>query len=268
MSVEFRTVEIGNNALDCFSFGAGARKLVILPGLSIRGILNYAPLVAMSYREFSDLFTVYVFDKPRAIPPGYGIENMTDDTALAAERLGLDEFRLFGASFGGMMAMLLAIRHPRRVSRLALGCTSARIEPERFAVLAEWIDLAEKRDRAGLFMKFGQAVYPPEIFAGCRDALLHVAEMTTDDDLERFAALSRSARNFDIAQNLDAIRCPTLAVGARDDNVLGAEATETIAGRMAFREDFTMHMYESGYGHAAYDTAPDFKRRLLEFIRR
>ena len=65
--------------------------------------------------------------------------------------------------------------------------------------------------------------------------------------------------------DLKEITCPTLAIGSSDDQVLGADATLQIAERLGARPDFQLHMYD-GYGHAAYDTAPDYKERLLRFL--
>ena len=46
---------------------------------------------------------------------------------------------------------------------------------------------------------------------------------------------------------------------------LGGMTALQIAERLGARPDFQLHMYD-GYGHAAYDTAPDYKERLLRFL--
>ena len=56
-----------------------------------------------------------------------------------------------------------------------------------------------------------------------------------------------------------------LAIGSSDDRVLGAESTLQIAGRLGGRPGFETFMYD-GYGHAAYDTAPDYRERMLQFL--
>jgi 3-oxoadipate enol-lactonase len=59
-------------------------------------------------------------DKPNAV---YTIPMMAGDAAGLLEHLGIQQAHVFGVSMGGMIAQELALRYPRRVDRLILGCT-------------------------------------------------------------------------------------------------------------------------------------------------
>jgi pimeloyl-ACP methyl ester carboxylesterase len=48
----------------------------------------------------------------------YALEDMADDTAGLMDALGLDAAHVMGASMGGMIAQVMAIRHPARVLSL------------------------------------------------------------------------------------------------------------------------------------------------------
>ena len=54
----------------------------------------------------------------------YSMADYADDAADLMASQGWDEALVIGASFGGMVAQELAIRHPARVTRLVLACTS------------------------------------------------------------------------------------------------------------------------------------------------
>ena len=87
----------------------------------------------------------------------------------------------------------------------------------------------------------------------------------TDHDLERFIIFVEGTKGFNVVDELGKIQCPVLAVGAFEDKVLGSDATMEIAEKLDYRADFRLYMY-IGYGHAAYDTAPDYRERLLNFF--
>ena len=68
-----------------------------------------------------------------------------------------------------------------------------------------------------------------------------------------------------MVSRLDENQCPVLALGSFEDGVLDADATMEIAEKLDFRQDFRLYLY-TGYGHAAFDTAPDYRRRILAFF--
>ena len=60
-------------------------------------------------------------DKPDV---AYSMADYADDAAALMAGQGWDEALVIGVSFGGMVAQELVLRHPSRVSRLVLACTS------------------------------------------------------------------------------------------------------------------------------------------------
>lgn len=261
--MRIETLDVGAFTMDYCCFGRGGEALVILPGLSVQRVMGSAGAIESAYRSLAEDFTIYVFERRNELPPAYPVRDMARDTAAAMEALGLGSACLFGASQGGMLAMLLAMEHRQRVRKLVLGSTTARMTEARYRrVFQGWAELARAKDAAALYLAFGEALYPRRMFDKLRPLLLDAARAVTDEDLRRFAVMTEGLRGFDAEDGLANIACPTLVLGAKDDAVVGAEASERIAARVAGAELF---MYE-GFGHAAYDLAPDYRSRMRRFL--
>ncbi len=263
--MKIETVQADTFSMDYFRFGRGEKTLVILPGLSVQCVMGAADAIAEAYRPIEDRFTVYLFDRRTDIPSPYPIRDMARDTAEAFRALGLKDVCLFGASQGGMIALVLAIEYPELVGKMVLGSSSANVQEAQYRVIEEWIRLAKAGDREGLYLAFGREIYPPAVFEQYREALIAAAGTVTDRDLERFVILAEGTKGFDVVKELDRIRCPVLAIGVFEDSVLDSDATMEIAEKLDVRPDFRLYMY-TGYGHAAFDTAPDYKERILRFF--
>ena len=126
-------------SMDYFSFGNGAKTLVILPGLSAQSVMISADAIASAYSIMADDFTVYVFDRRKELPPDYTVDDMAKDGAAAILSAGLSRVSIFGASQGGMIAMKIAASHPELVEKLVLGSTAARVTDEGFKVIGKWL---------------------------------------------------------------------------------------------------------------------------------
>ena len=259
--MKIETVQADTFSMDYFRFGSGEKTLVILPGLSVQSVMGAADAIAEAYRPIEDRFTVYVFDRRTDIPSPYPIRDMAE----AFRALGLKDVCIFGASQGGMIALVLAIEYPELVGRMVLGSSSANVQEAQYRVIEKWIRLAKAGDREGLYLAFGREIYPPAVFEQYREALIAAAGTVTDRDLERFVILAEGTKGFDVVKELDRIRCPVLAIGVFEDSVLDSDATMEIAEKLDVRPDFRLYMY-TGYGHAAFDTAPDYKERILRFF--
>ena len=265
MSIRIETVRTSDFSMQFFRFGRGEKTLVILPGLSIQSVMGAADAVAEAYQSLEDSYTIYVFDRRAELPSPYTVHDMARDTAEAFAALGLEKVYLFGASQGGMIALVLAIEHPELVGKMVLGSSSAHVQQAQYRVIENWVRLAKAGDREGLYLAFGWEIYPPEVFEQYRDTLIAAAATVTDAELLRFITLAEGTKDFNVADELDRIQCPVLALGVYEDAVLDSDATMEIAEKLDERPDFRLYLY-TGYGHAAFDTAPDYRERILRFF--
>ena len=252
--------------MDYFTFGHGRQPLVILPGISLSRVMKSKELIAGNYSCMNEQFTVYVFERRNEMPPVYPIVQMGEDTAEAINVLGLSQVCLFGASQGGMMALEIAIRHPELVHKLMIGSSVPNIGPVFSAKLDKWVHLAKAGDAGALYLSFGEDVYPGEVFEQSEQLILEAAKDVTQEDLKRFMICAED-RSFDMRNELPNLKCPLFVANAEDDQVLGSDSQNAFVSALNGRPDFTVHMYR-GYGHAAYDFAPDFKERMKQFFLR
>ena len=265
MAIAIETVQLPDFSMDYFRFGQGEKTFVILPGLSVQSVMGAAEAIAAEYAPLTEEYTVYVFDRRKELPAVYTVADMAEDMAEAMQALGLSHVYLFGASQGGMMGLQLALDHPQLIRKMVLGSTSSHLLPQHYRILEKWVGLAKAGDREGLYLAFGEALYPPEVFAQVRETLLKAASTVTEEELARFIVMAEGTRDFNVTERLPEIQCPVLAIGVFEDAVLDADATMEIAEKLDFRPDFRLYMY-IGHGHAAYDTAPDYRQRIMAFF--
>ena len=251
--------------MEYFKFGSGDKCLVMVPGLCIQSVIGNREAVEGACKIYANDFTVYVFDRRMSIPEDYSIYDMADDTAAAIKKLGLKDVNLFGASQGGMISLVIAIRYPELVKKLVLASTSSHIQDGQSAVIDRWIRLAEEKDRIGLYQEYGREIYPKDIYEQFKDFFTEAAATVTDEELQRFVILAKAIRNFDVSKELNKVNCPVFVMGVFEDSVLDSDATLEIAENLDYRDDFALYLYK-GYGHAAFDTAPDYKKKVYEFL--
>ena len=252
----------GERETDALRFGNGGKNLLILPGLSLGSVLRSAPAVAVSYRGFSDAYTVTLFDRRKRLPEPYTVFDMAEDTAAAMDALGMETADVMGVSQGGMIALCMALSRPEKINRLALCSSAARVSPTAETVLAGWRKLAKEKRLGELSDDFAGKLFSPVFCEKYGDALRRMNGSLTDEDLRRFLILSDVGAGFDITGRLSEIACKTLVLGAEHDAVLGDAGEETAR----LLPDCESYFYPAPYGHGVYDEAPDFKKRILDYL--
>ncbi len=131
--------EIRGMKMYCEIYGEGQPLLIIHGnGGSIADFTNQIPFFAKKYK-------VIVADnraqgQSTDIGDSLSYEMMADDYAELLSTLKIDSAYVIGWSDGGINALLLAIRHPEKVKKLA--STGANLQPDTNAVYKEVADLA------------------------------------------------------------------------------------------------------------------------------
>ena len=265
MDIKIEAVCTDGFEMEYFRFGTGEKSLVIIPGLSVQSVMNSAKSIAEEYAVMAADFTAYVFDRRKELPEKYSVADMADDTAGAIASLGLRDVCVFGASQGGMIALELAARYPGLVKKTAVASTPLCVTERDFSAIEGWIGKARDKEGEVLYLAFGEAVYPADVFEKYKGVLTLMGKGVRDEEFRRFATLAEAAKDFDFTPRAKDIRAPLFAAASRDDGVFGDGIAGEFKEAFKDRAGFEFHEYD-GYGHAVYDTAPDFRDRLYDFF--
>ena len=248
------------------SFGYGEEKMILIPGLSdgLSTVKGKALLLAEPYRLFLKQYTVYMFSRIDSMVPGYSIQNMADDQAIAMTELGIEKASVLGVSQGGMIAQLLASRHSETVGRLVLAVTAPRCNEIISDCVQRWIAFAKAGDHRQLMIDTAEKSYSENYLEKYRRIYPLLGIIGKPSDYARFLTNAEAILGFDATENLRNITCPTLIIGGEDDRIVGVQASYELKRRI---ENSELYVY-SGLGHGAYEEAKDFNKRVYGFLTR
>ena len=174
-------------------------------------------------------------DKPDA---PYSMAGYADDAAGLMDALDWDEALVMGVSFGGMVAQELVLRHPAKVHRLVLACTSPggaggasypfhEIDHmERLERSRHLIPISDTR-RDGAWAEANSTLYDQILALGAADPFADEPghAMGARRQLEARAA-------HDTWDRLPQIACPVMIAAGRYDGIALPATQERMAGRI------------------------------------
>jgi pimeloyl-ACP methyl ester carboxylesterase len=194
-----------------------------------------------------------------------------DDVRAFCEALGIERPVVLGLSFGGMVAMSYATRHPDHPGKLVLSSTAARMRQDRSLSMFERLGGAETREAARRFFENPGPETMPEYVQKCfpvynRNPLgpefmqrsVMNAKLTADFFLHE-------SHTYNFLPDLGKIKCPTLIAGCDLDPITPLDDSKDIAAAMA-PGVARLEIFENS-GHGAHRDQPDaFFKILNEFI--
>jgi 3-oxoadipate enol-lactonase len=209
-------------------------------------------------------FTVARYDQRglgRSAKPdvAYTMADYADDAAALLDTLGWDTARVLGVSFGGMVAQELALRHPQKVERLLLACTSSG-----GAGGASYpLHLVEPSLGSGdVTVLRGLLDTRPEEAEKLAAAMASVASPPLDADARAGIRRQLEARaGHDTWDRLPRIACPTLVAAGRYDGIAPPENAVALASRIP---DARLAFFEGGHAFMLQD--PTAWPTMLTFL--
>jgi pimeloyl-ACP methyl ester carboxylesterase len=219
-----KELEIDSARIVYFVEGSGP-PLILLPSGGGRGkeYQELVPLLAPS-------FTVYTLDYPGfgrsdELKWTDGVISLAEFVFRWADAAGIRDFYLTGFSMGGIVALHMAISGPERIKRLCV-----------IATASGKIDHIPIISPVGLNMKEILAFFyhRPEVKEKIRNEKLSTSEKKEiHRSSETFAKMARASKIFtDVNEQLSLIRCPTLVIGAENDQVIPLAYPKEIVRRI------------------------------------
>jgi len=238
---------------------------MLLHGWVYDGLVTWhrvIPTLAETHRVYS--IDLRGHGKSARIRGRVDIEDMADEIAGVMDSLGLGTVPLVGYSMGGMVAQMLALRHPGRISRLVLAATAARP-----IVLPRWVSFPvflvgralARLDRvlaprlAHRYLLSTGAI-PPHHSAWLWEALL-------DRDTDLYYQAGFAILRFDASRWVGKITNPTLVIIPTGDQLVPPERQHQMAA--ALQDGLVVEI--EGARHEAVLTHPtEVSQAIRDFV--
>jgi len=181
--------------------------------------------------------------------PGFvpRIELMAGDALAVLDGLGIEEADICGMSMGGMIAQVIAMRHPERVRRLVLTCTApCRPMPRPFG----------PGGPVGMLFSPGFAAAHPEAV----QEWLKIGQAAPTSVMLRQAIAIMA---YDLRREVPGLRLPVLVAHGSGDRVVPVRNGQWLAAHIPGAQ---LVIYE-GAGHGmTIERTRDYNRDVLRFL--
>ena len=114
-------------------------------------------------------------------------------------------------------------------------------------------------------MSIGKHIYPGGFFEQSRDDFIEISKTVTDEELANFIKFANGIKGFDLSNKIAHIKCPVQLSYDVEDSVFTDDPASALKKHLSSLAGFESKSF-NGYGHALYDTVPDFMKWLYEFF--
>lgn len=247
---------VATTRLSLYTARAGAgRPLLFLGGsgfdMRLRRSVFNSPLVQH--------FSVAAYE-PRGLgrserPPGpWTMADYADDACALLDALGWDNPFVVGESFGGMVALELALRHPKRVKALCVAAATAGGALGRSYPIEELVHL-KGRERAIKVLTVQDSRFAallqqkPDTAQALVAAYMQVDAAFWADagNAQNFERLLAARAQHDVGSRLHQLSTPSVVMAGRHDGQAKPEHVNTLAQKLS---NSVLWTFEGGHGFA------------------
>jgi pimeloyl-ACP methyl ester carboxylesterase len=241
-----RQVRVGGEWLDVVRVGSG-EPIVVVPGMA-GGWRLVAPLALRLARRFQVHVCGLRGDRfPMAGPWAHDLADHAHDVTETIALLGLERPALLGVSFGGAVALELAVEWPQAISSLTLVGVEARFRTTVASTIArrvlERFPLPSNNRFVNQFFNLLHAGRPES-----DDLADFVVERCWETDQSVMARRLALLESFDVTDRLWQVDVPTLVLAGSRDAIVSAARQQALAGAIPGARFETLE----GAGHVGF----------------
>jgi len=246
---------------------SGATPVLMIQGLGASKNAWNLQRIAMATR-----FRIISFDNRgagRSDKPTepFTLEQMADDALAVLDAAGIETAHVVGASMGGVISQIVAVKFPHRVRSLTLVCTACRNHPWRQELLRSWAKTAADKGMIEVGKEAAQWVMSPRSFRRLVPAFTWMGPLAALRPRHSFVSQIDAILNTreDLVDQLSTITAPTMVIVGNQDILTPRGDSEEIAERIPNAELVVI----SGAAHGLMmEHSSTFNRILIEFLQR
>ena len=243
------------------------------PLLLLNGIMmstkSWTPFLDAFQQGGNQLILVDLLDQGQsdAMDGPFEVALQADMLAGLLDFLQIPSCAVFGTSYGGEVALNLAVKYPVKVNKLLLANTVPKTNAWLREIGEAW-NLAASSPEA-YYSTTIPVIYSPDFYDRRADWMAKRKELLTKTAfanplfLARMARLTKSAESHDVTARLHEINCPVLILSSEQDHITPIE--EQVYLREHIKD--AQHLIFPRTGHAAFYERPDlFVSVMMGFI--
>jgi len=241
--------------------------LLVLNGIFM-SCASWAPFVPSLSRHHR-LILVDMLDQGHSarMTDYYGQALQAEVVSALLQHLGYESCSILGISYGGQVAIRLALKNPAAFNRLILANTTAYVNPWLEDLGHAWSYAFASRDARQFFKTCMPLIYSPGFYAA-NIAWLHARENAfrerfTPEVYESFLRLLKSTEGLDLRESLWQVAVPTLVISADLDLITPLADQATIVQSIRGAKQVVL----KNCGHASmYEQPVEFTTLVLGFL--
>lgn len=208
-------------------YGTGDKTLLILNGIMMSTKSWYPFIEGLTKRHRIILVDFFDQGQSEFLKETY-TQNLQVEAVLSVlDDLKIERVSVLGISYGGEVAMHLALDHSVRVDQLILANTTAYTNAQLKAIGESWVDAAKTGDGKRFFKVTIPPIYSWRFYESKRGWLEEretlFAQVLDAKWFDGFVRLVQSAESHDVREKLSNMGMPVLIIGAQNDQITPLE---------------------------------------------